>query len=166
MDEMTFFDVLRVLADAEARFVVVGGVAVVLHGHVRVTFDVDIVVEPDESRLRSLLQILDAAGFVPRLPVALLDFADAELRRQWVEERGMMVFTVHDPKDPLRTVDLFAAPPIPFDELWSRSVVFDLDDMRVRAASIDDLITMKTTAGRPQDTLDIAALERIRDAGP
>lgn len=164
MDEMTFFEVLRLLAGGEARFVVVGGVAVVLHGHPRLTVDLDIIVEPDEARLRGLLQQLEGAGFVPRLPVGMLDFADAETRRQWVEERGMMVFSVHDPKDPLRTVDLFAESPMPFDELWSRSAPFELDDVTVRAAAIDDLIAMKRIAGRPKDFEDIAVLERIRDA--
>jgi predicted nucleotidyltransferase len=165
MDEVNFGDIVRLLVTTGARFVVVGGVAVVLHGHLRFTADIDVVVDPDDPRLRVLLQRLEEAGFVPRLPVPMLDFADVERRRQWVEERGMMVFTVHDPTDAFRSLDLFAEPPLPFEDLWERSVAFDVAGVEVRAASIDDLISMKRAAGRPQDTADVAALERIRDAG-
>jgi hypothetical protein len=75
----------------------------------------------------------------------------------------MMVFNLYDPSDPLRSVDLFVESLIPFEELWSRSKLIDLPPGEVRVASIDDLIKMKETAGRPQDSADIEALEAIRD---
>ncbi len=58
-------------------------------------------------------------------------------------------------------VDLFVESPIPFDELWARADVFGLATTRVRVAAIPDLIRMKRLAGRPQDAIDIEALERI-----
>jgi hypothetical protein len=60
-------------------------------------------------------------------------------------------------------VDLFVEYPIPFDELWSRSKLIDLPSGEVRVASIDDLIRMKETTGRAQDSEDIQALEGLRD---
>ena len=75
----------------------------------------------------------------------------------------MMVFSLYDPDDPLRTVDLFVQSPIPFDELWSRSELISLPTAEVRVASLGDLIRMKETAGRPQDSADIRVLEALRD---
>ena len=99
----------------------------------------------------------------PRVPVDPKGFADPSQRERWIKEKGMMVFNLYDPQDPLRSVDLFVKHPIPFDELWSRSKLIDLPSGEVRVASIDDLIRMKETTGRPQDSEDIQALEALRD---
>ena len=77
----------------------------------------------------------------------------------------MRVFTLRDPDDPLRQVDLFVDEPIPFEELWDRSELVALDDLSVRIASIPDLIRMKELAGRPIDEEDIAELRRIQGGG-
>ena len=59
-------------------------------------------------------------------------------------------------------VDLFLEHPIPFDELWARSLVAILRGVPVRVASIDDLITLKRMAGRPEDLTDAEALLEIK----
>ena len=72
------------------------------------------------------------------------------------------VFSMRDPDDPLRQVDLFAEEPVPFEELWERSELVRLEETSVRVASIPDLITMKELARRPLDADDIAQLRRIQ----
>ena len=74
-----------------------------------------------------------------------------------------MVFNLYDPNDPLRSVDLIVQPPIPFDELWLRSRLIALPSVKVRVASIQDLILMKENTGRSLDSADIEALEALRD---
>ncbi|GAA3606711.1 hypothetical protein GCM10022199_08180 [Marihabitans asiaticum] len=146
--------------------VVVGGVAVVLHGHVRTTVDLDIALELSSDNLRAALSVLQAAGLHPRLPVPAEQFADPEIRRAWVEERNLVAFTLVDPADALVEVDLLATTPVPFAELSAGAVTVDLGDgTRVRVASIDHLIEMKKHSGRPQDHADIDALTAIRTGG-
>ena len=74
----------------------------------------------------------------------------------------MMVFQVWHPTDPFCTVDVFIRNPIDFEGLWQRSISTNLGDTDCRIASIEDLITMKTLAGRPQDLRDIEELRRIQ----
>jgi len=62
----------------------------------------------------------------------------------------------------MREVDLFVENPIPFAELWARGEVVPIDGVDVRIASIPDLIAMKRLAGRPEDIIDIRALEEIQ----
>ncbi len=160
-----FEPILAALDGNGVRAVVVGGVATVLHGHARLTADLDLVVDLRADQPSRAIQALTDLGLVPMLPVDALDFADPAIRQRWVATRNLKVFSLYDPADPLRQVDLFAEDPIPFDELWGRAVEVRLASVSVRIASIDDLITMKRSAGRPQDLADIEALEMIRGRG-
>ncbi len=147
---------------------VVGGFATVLHGHARLTADIDLVVDlvPDEAR--KAVETFTRLGFRPRAPVEPLEFADPAVRRQWVQEKGMRVFSLWAPANPMLEVDLFAEHPIDFEELWNRAEIITLTQATVRIASIRDLIRLKQVAGRPQDLADIEALEIIlrRREGP
>ena len=143
------------------RYVVVGGLAVVLHGFARLTADVDLVVDlaPDEARKAMI--VLGGLGLRPRAPVDPLAFADANVRESWIRDKGMRVFSLWDPANPMREVDLFVEHPIPFPDLWERSETLSLATTSVRVASIPDLIRLKLLAGRPQDLTDIEALDEI-----
>jgi uncharacterized nucleotidyltransferase DUF6036 len=159
---MSLFEPVFVALNAvEARYVVVGGLATVLHGYARLTADIDMIVDLDPPELEKTLEAMSALGLRPRAPVDPLAFADAEVRRNWIEEKGMTVFSFWDPQVPMREVDLFVEHPIPFAELWQRSELVHLDVTAVRIASISDLIALKRLAGRPEDLQDIEALEAI-----
>jgi predicted nucleotidyltransferase len=159
-----FEPLFKALNDAGVRYVVVGGLAVVLHGHARLTVDVDLVVDLDEDQALRAIDALVGIGLRPRVPVNPRDFADPAVREGWIRDRGMEVFSMHDPSNPMRAVDLFVDHPIPFEELWSHSNEFELRDTTVRVASIPDLIHMKRLAGRSQDQADIEKLEAILKA--
>jgi predicted nucleotidyltransferase len=151
----------KALNDAGVRYVVVGGLAVVLHGHARLTVDVDLVVDLDEGPAIRAIDALVGMGLRPRIPVNPRDFANRSVREAWIRDRGMQVFSMFDQSNPMRAVDLFVDHPVPFEELWSRSVEFELQETTVRVASIPDLIHLKRLAGRAQDQADIEQLEAI-----
>ena len=164
---MSLFEpVFVALNAAGARYVVVGGLATVLHGYARLTADIDMIVDLDPPELKKTLAAMASLGLRPRAPVDPLGFADEEVRRSWIEEKGMTVFSFWDPKVPMREVDLFVEHPIPFSELWERSDLVELDQTTVRIASILDLIALKRLAGRPEDLQDIEALEEIARQRP
>ncbi|MGH9318035.1 MAG: nucleotidyl transferase AbiEii/AbiGii toxin family protein [Thermoanaerobaculia bacterium] len=153
--------ILGTLAEARVRYVVVGGVAVVLHGHLRFTADLDLVLALDATNVLAALSALKTLGFQPRAPVQADQFADPAVRASWIREKGLVVFSLWSPSYPGTDVDIFAEEPIPFAELSARAKTADLPDLSVPIASIPHLIAMKRTAGRPMDLADIAALERI-----
>lgn len=160
-----FEPIFAALDRAGVRYVTVGGVAVVLHGHARLTADLDLVVDLAPRAAANAIEALTSIGFHPRLPVEADGFADPAVRERWIAQQGMTVFSMWDPDDPLRSVDLFVEQPIDFEELWRRSVVVDIDGTPVRVASIEDLIRLKRIAGRAVDLEDIAALESIEERG-
>jgi hypothetical protein len=156
-------DVHAALQGAGVRYVVVGGIAVVLQGHARLTVDLDLVVDLAEPQALAAVRALQRCGLMPRLPVPAEQFAEADVRRTWVEQRNLRVFSFFDPGNPLREVDLFATEPLPFEELWSAADVIDIGAVRVRVASKQHLVAMKREAGRPRDLEDIAVLESLDD---
>jgi len=151
----------RDLNDRGGRYVLVGGLAVVLHGHLRATGDVDLVVDLGRDQVTRTLAALEAAGFQPYVPVDASEFADPARRAEWVREKGMLVFSLR-PRTGVPMVDLFLEHPLPFDELWARSVVVSMRGVPVRVASIDDLIALKRQAGRPEDLSDVESLIEIK----
>jgi hypothetical protein len=154
----SIFDALN---QGGVRYVVVGGVATLLHGYARLTVDLDLVVDLSPAEADKAVAVLSAIGLAPRVPVDAREFADPAKREAWIRERNMRVFTMIDPNNPLRQVDLFVESPIRFDDLWNRAETIHLENTDVRVASIPDLVEMKRRAGRPQDLVDIEALEAI-----
>jgi|CXWL01.1.fsa_nt_gi hypothetical protein len=156
----TWTPVFEALNDAGVRYVVVGGLAVVLHGYVRLTADVDLMIDLAEAPAREAISALIGIGLRPTIPVDPAGFADPAVRRSW-RERNMVVFNLVDP-DAGRAVDLFVEPPIDFEDVWTRSDKSNYQGVPIRIASITDLIDMKRLSGRPEDLLDIAHLSAIQ----
>jgi hypothetical protein len=156
-----FEPIFKALDTAGVRYVAVGGVAVVLHGHPRLTTALDLAVDLAPQAAAAAVEALVGIGFRPRLPLDPAGFSDPEVRNSWIAEKGMTVFSMWDPSDPMRSVDLFVAEPIAFEELWEHSELVDLEDIQARIASIPDLIRLKKISGRPLDIDDIEALTTI-----
>ncbi len=156
-----FEPIFEALNRHDVRYVVVGGVAVVLHGHPRLTADLDLAVDLSPGEADKAIDALAGLGLRPRATVDPSGFADPATRARWAAERGMRVFSMWDPAEPMRAVDLFVENPIEFEELWDRSEVVPLGGTTARVASIPDLIHLKRLAGRPQDLLDVEALQAI-----
>jgi hypothetical protein len=159
-------DVYAAFEAAQVRYVVVGGIAVVMSGHVRATVDLDVVVDLAPGPALRAVQALEELGLQPRVPVAPADFADPDVRESWIRDKHMQVLSFYDPHNLAREVDVFVAYPLDFERLVQRAVPTIVGKRTVPVASIDDLIEMKRAAGRRRDLDDIEALERIRDRGP
>jgi hypothetical protein len=147
---------LATLARADVDFVVVGGVAVVVQASPRFTRDVDICYAADTGNLERLGAALVSIDAKLRGVDADLPFvADARTLRQ----TGMLTLTTSQGE-----LDLLVDPPGSpgYAALRRHADVIELAGTRVRIASLEDLIAMKRAVGRPQDLLDVEALEIAR----
>jgi predicted nucleotidyltransferase len=154
-------DVIRGLNSSGVSYVVVGGVAVVLHGRLRTTMDLDLVIALDAPNINKALEVLAGLGLKPRLPIDPAGFADEQIRRHWIQDKGMMVLSFVDPILPTAAVDIFAAYPMDYRQLLNHSIVTNLGDIPARVCSLEHLISMKRMANRPHDLADIVDLEQI-----
>jgi hypothetical protein len=154
-----FIGLFALLAAAKVRFVLVGGLALVLHGLDRLTAAVAMVMDLSAESARTVVQALTAAGYRALAPVDPIALADPEQRREWQVQRNMQVFSFWDRTNARPTVDIMLSPEVSFEELWNAAATMNLGGHEVRVASIDHLIRMKAIAGRPQDLADV---ERLR----
>ncbi len=152
---------LAALTIAKVKYLVVGGVAVVMHGHLRVTADLDLVLKLDRANLEKAVNALGETGFRPRAPVPLIQFADAEIRESWIREKGLTVFSLWSPGRPGFELDLFVREPFDFESVYERAVEVQLDSCTAKVIAISDLIALKESVGRPRDLEDIAALRAL-----
>ncbi|MDH5447286.1 MAG: nucleotidyl transferase AbiEii/AbiGii toxin family protein [Gammaproteobacteria bacterium] len=158
-----YLPLFKALNEADVQYIVVGGIATILHGYVRATADVDLVIDLQADEAKKAITALTSEGFKPKIPVQAIEFADETKREQWIKEKGMQVFALYHPDKPGITVDLFVHHPVPYQPLLDRSVIMDLEGIKVRVCSIDDLIAMKQQAGRQKDLADIEQLTKIKD---
>ena len=158
---MLYEELFRGLAAARIRYVVVGGVALVLHGVVRFTADLDLLVALDPENLDAFLEAMEDLGYKSKLPLRAKAFADPQMRAEWKEMRGMHVFTFYHPQRPVELVDVFIDEPIDFAAVERDKRIFTARGVEIPAISIPHLKQLKTLSGRPQDLADIQALEEL-----
>jgi hypothetical protein len=143
--------ILRVLAEHAVDYVIIGGLAVQTHGHVRTTVDIDVLPRPDQSNLARLADALNA------LDAKILNPGSADLKidAKMLPHATLWQFaTRHGGIDVVH--DAPGAPP--FEELRNRALEVRLGDLLLLVAGRDDLISMKRASARPVDLEDLAAL--------
>jgi len=149
------------LQAAEVRYLLVGGVAVVLHGHLRFTADLDLVVQLKRDNILAAIDALERLGYRPRPPVPARALADDAQRSAWVRDKGLTVFSLWSPELAGTEVDLFVEEPFSFDEVYARAIRVDLGSAVATVVGLQDLIALKRAAARPKDLDDLRALEAI-----
>ena len=159
---MNTVELLQSLTDARVDYVLVGGLAVQLHGYMRSTFDIDLVLAMNNDNLARFIDVAMRHGLTPGIPVPIESLRDAAQIEQWHREKGMLAFSLREPQAGGGVVDVIVRPEVSFERLMANAVAGDLFGRHVPIASIDDLLVMKRVANRPKDRLDIEALEKIK----
>ena len=158
---MIYLDIARALNKGKIKYAVAGGVAVVLHGFTRFTADLDLIVELSEENLDKFFDIMHDLGYRPRVPVKKEEFRDKRKRQEWIDKKGMIVFSFFHIKDHLKIVDMFVTEPIKFSEIEKDIERIEVNRVKVCTISNRHLRKLKSLANRPQDLLDIMNLEEI-----
>lgn len=158
-----YAEVLSDLLERRIRFAVAGGFACLAHGVVRVTMDLDLVVEVGDQNLNALWETLRGLGFILQktIPRAIATSA-AELRRV-SREKGMEALSWVHESQPFLIVDLLVGASFS----WSAEIVqsVPLFGMEVPVLRPEELIRLKKLAGREKDLIDVRELERLRSRG-
>lgn len=162
---MFYVDLFRALDQNAVRYLLIGGLAINIHGVERATMDIDLMLALDADNLQRFLKAAESLGLQPVLPVKLSDLMDAGKLNEWIETKHLLAFALRPTEPSAPTVDILVRPKIGFEEAHSRRIDKDLGGFKLSLASLDDLIALKTDTGRPHDASDIEALRRLRALG-
>jgi len=160
---MFYFEVFKAFYQEKVKYLVVGGLAVNLHGVPRITYDIDIIISTDRDNVLSLNQTLKNLGYIPHLPVNPDDLADEKRRKDWIENHNMKAFSFHHQSRNSQVVDIVLDHPLDFTKAFKRSAIKKVDDIEIYVASIDDMISMKKASTRPKDLSDIEMLKEAKE---
>ena len=141
-----FKELLRLLNANSVKYLLIGGYAVVLHGYVRNTNDLDIVVSDEPDNARRVAKALAEFGFGETTLDAELFTQKDSLVRMGVE--------------PMKIEILNYLKGVGFDEAYERRKHVKVEDIDVTVIGLDDLIANKTAVGRLRDLNDIAELKK------
>jgi hypothetical protein len=158
-DFIKLFDTLNA---SGARYVVVGGLASLLHGVGRTTVDVDIALDFATDSAVAAINALTAGGYRPAVPVDSHELTNPESRTRWRRDNSMVVFSLWDTNNRQPTLDILLDPAIPYADMQRDAVQMNIHGTTVPVASIAHLIQLKQHSGRPQDIADIEVLRRIQ----
>lgn len=152
---MWLLTVSKTLKSYQVKYAIAGGFAVALHGVVRGTVDIDVVVATDEVNLSRLEQAMKDLGLVSRIPVTAKEMAN--FKNEYIQNRNLIAWSFVDPKNPSHIVDAIIAHPFSSRDVVSISV----HGTKLPVLSRRALISMKLKSGRPQDIEDARALGAI-----
>ena len=146
-----FTDLLIELCEANAEFLLVGGWAVILYGHVRATDDMDIFVRPSMPNSECVFVALEAFGAPLR--------AHAIAPGHFAKEGDAYRFGIA----PLKVEVLTKISGVSFDDALQGSKTFELDGYQIPYIGKAALIANKKSAGRHKDLADVEELERLNE---
>ena len=128
----------------DVRYVVIRGIAAVLYGVPRATFDLDVLIEASSDNVERLLKAMIQAG----LGTASLASVDEVLSKE------ITIFT-----DRIRLDVQTSTPGIEFEQAWERRVTMNYKGQTLEVVSLSDLIASKRASGRDVDLEDVRILE-------
>lgn len=153
-------ELLLGLTSAQVDFIVIGGVAVGVHGFVRATKDLDIVPNPAPENLTRLARVLVEIG---AQHVGVGDFAPEEFPydptdpTQLAEGANFRLETSMGPLDIMQWVSGIDAK-LAYTELAPRAMTVGFRGIEIRVCELEHLRAMKRAASRPQDLEDLSRL--------
>ncbi|MDI6807796.1 MAG: hypothetical protein QME66_02290 [Candidatus Eisenbacteria bacterium] len=159
---MFYDEVFRILNKKRVRYVVAGGMAVVLHGFARFTADLGIILHLEERNIDRFFDALHELGYNPQVPVTREQFKDRTSRAEWISRKGMVVFSFLHPREHLKAIDVFIEEPMTFGTLAKNAKRIRVEDLSIPVISLRHLMRLKKKAGRPQDAIDLANLKEIQ----
>lgn len=146
---MLLFEITDAFQKANLKYALVGGYAMALHGLVRATMDVGLVLSLRQDDFELAEKSLKSIDLQSRLPIRAQDII--KMREEYIQNRNLIAWSFVDYKNPSRQVDIIIT-----KDLRNMDIVkISVGGRKIPVASLHELLKMKREAGRPQDLIDI-----------
>ena len=147
--------IARILRKYSIPYAVVGGHAVAIHGAIRGTLDVDIIIKWSKTNLEAFEKAMNEIGLVSRTPINAADLF--KNKAEYLKAKNLIAWNFYNPANLSEQIDLIIEPTLGS----KKTVTKNIKGESVVFISKSDLIEMKKLSGRKQDLIDIEALEKL-----
>jgi predicted nucleotidyltransferase len=154
---MWIFKVIDAFEEKRVQYAIAGGYAVALHGAVRGTIDLDLVILLSEKNLLAAEAALKKLGLQSKIPVDAHDMA--RFRKEYIKNKNLIAWSFVNPQDPSQIVDII----ITHDLKTMKTKTISIEGRKIKILSLESLIQMKTESDRPQDREDVRALKELHE---
>lgn len=131
----------------DVKYILVGGYAVIFHGYVRTTGDIDLWVKKDEENYNKIFKAFHDFG------MPLFDLT----KENFLYNENLDVFTYGSPPVSIDVVSSIKG--LNFDETYQNSIMKNIDGINIRMICLEDLKIAKKASGRPRDINDLENLK-------
>lgn len=160
---MVYQELFKALNESQIKYLDIGGMAVSLHGIASSTYDIDLLISFKPENIYSFWNKLNSLGWFPIVPIKVEEFVNPDIRQKWRNEKNMLVLSFVNKDRVFQVIDILIENILDFDECYSRRKIVYSNTIPVSVISIDDLINLKSLAGRQPDQDDIEALKKIKE---
>jgi hypothetical protein len=151
---MFFYEVIDSFEKEKLKYAIVGGYALALHGIVRATMDIDLVLSLNQDNYERAEKCLLGLNLQSRIPVRAQDII--KMRKEYIEKRNLIAWSFVDFKNPTRQLDIIIT--IDFNDINTERI--SVGGKKLNVISLEDLLKMKKAAGRPQDLIDVESIKK------
>ena len=141
-------DLIQLFNEHNVEYLIVGGHAVNAYTEPRATKDIDIWINPEILNAEKVFNALQTFG-APLAGLSKEDFTDKE---------SFFIIGVK----PNRIDIIHKIPGLDFSDAWINKNQFEINKVKANFLSLDNLITAKIAAGRPQDLADVVKLKKVK----
>jgi len=154
-------EIFRKFEERGVKYIIVGGMAVNVHGYIRATTDLDILTEMSDDNLAKIVNILKEEGYKIKQLVDPIGIAEEKTRRDWIENKNMKALNFYK-EEALKEVDIIVESPINFEAAFKTVCNYKISGITLPVISMDNLIKMKECSARDIDKLDLSRLRKIK----
>lgn len=150
---MFLFEVIDSLDKTGVKYALVGGYALALHGIVRATMDIDIVIKMNKSQVKLAVETLNKLGLTSRIPINSDELV--EFRQEYIDQRNLIAWSFVDYKNPSKVVDILIIETL--DDILIQTI--SVSGRKIKVAKLSEIKRMKQSSKRTKDLQDLALIK-------
>jgi hypothetical protein len=148
MSSIYYEEELKELNKSGLKYLIVGGIAVNLHGLPRLTRDLDLMIDINADNLQKFVKVMKKLNYATKFPI-----------NEW---QGKSAIAFFSDQDDSKQIDVLLKNPIDFKAAYKRRKMFKINEASFNCVGFDDLLKMKEIAGRDRDLIDMGYLKKFK----
>lgn len=158
---MNYLEIFKKFNEIKLDYIIVGGLAVNLHGVPRMTYDIDIMIKLTKENMKKIINQLKRWGYRLKIPLYEKDLFKFNKLKKLMKKKNLKAISFYHENMPIAEIDLVIHSPFPYQRLKKNAVFFDIYGEKIPVINIHDLIYIKSRSKRKQDIADVESLKKI-----